>query len=564
MHVLGINYYFHDSSVCLVRDGELVIAIEEERLSRDKHTTLFPYLAIERTLELAGIGPDDVDAIAWAVKPRAHWPAKLRYAATNGRKARDFMRYELRRYANRHAAFQKWQWTTWPSPVRRPRVFYVEHHLSHVAGSFLVSPYHEAALLGVDGSGEWATSLLGAGRGVDVDCFHQSYFPESLGSYYEAVTEFCGFRPNYDEGKTMGLAPYGDPDRYYATVADMVRVGDDGSIRLDHSYFSFQFHSPARCAPKFHEVFGPPRAQDEDFDQRHMDVAAAFQRVLEERALEMCHVLHRRTRHKHLVAAGGVALNSVMNGRIVRDSPFDDMYVMPGAGDNGTSIGAAYYAYHVLLGRPRGFVHDDPYVGTSYADEYIERALRSRGLPVVRLDDPADRAAAALHDGKIIGWFQGKMEFGPRALGNRSILANPTLPDMKAVLNDRVKHREAFRPFAPSVIAEARDELFDSPVDAPFMLKVCPVREDKRSRLPAITHVDGSARLQTVSRDINPRYHALISAFGQRTGVPVVLNTSFNVMGQPIVESPEDAIDCYLSTGIDELFIGDYRVAKSS
>jgi carbamoyltransferase len=566
MHVLGINYFFHDSSVCLVRDGKLIVAIEEERLSRDKHTTAFPELAIERALELAGVKADAIDAVAWAVKPSHNWTAKLRYAAVHGPNASEFLRYELRRNASRQAAFQKWMWRTWPNPLRRPRLHHVEHHLSHVAGSFLVSPYQEAALLGVDGSGEWATSFLGVGLGSAIECFHQSYFPQSLGSFYEAVTEFCGFRPNYDEGKTMGLAPYGDAKRFYDTVAAIARVGPDGAILLDQSYFQFQFHGPTRCAPKFYDTFGAPRKPDKTvpFEDHHKDVAAAFQRVLEERALEMCDLLHQRTKCRYLVVAGGVALNSVMNGRIVRESAFDDLYVMPGAGDNGTSIGAAYYVYNVLLGQPRNFVHDDPYVGTWHADADIERALKARGLPVVRIDDVPERAAAALDQGKILGWFQGKMEFGPRSLGNRSILANPTLPDMKEVLNARVKHREAFRPFAPSVISEARQAFFASEVNAPFMLKVCPVLEDKRARLPAITHVDGSARLQTVHKETNPRFHAMISAFGKRTGVPVVLNTSFNVMGQPIVESPEDAIDCYLSTGIDELFIGDYHVAKQA
>ena len=384
----------------------------------------------------------------------------------------------------------------------------------------------------------------------------------SLGSFYEAATEFCGFRPNYDEGKTMGLAPYGDPTTFGREVADMLRIDEEGGIHVDLSYFSFAFQGWQRCGPKFYEVFGPPRMPGQEFSDRHRDVAAAFQHVLEARVLELCSILHARTGCKHVVLGGGVALNSVVNGRIVRESPFEDVYVMPGAGDNGTCIGAAAYVEHVTLDNPRVEVHDDPYVGRAYSSDEIEAALRSSLLPVERCDDVTAVAARWLHEGQILAWFQGRMEFGPRSLGNRTILADPTRAEMKDVLNARVKHREPFRPFAPAVLAEHASEFFVTDVDAPFMLKVCPVRPERRKCLPAVTHADGSARVQTVHHRLNPRFHALIREFHALSGVPVVLNTSFNVMGEPIVESPLQAIRCFFSTGLDALVLGDYLVRK--
>ena len=412
------------------------------------------------------------------------------------------METEMRRYWSRGQALKRWLQQVWPNSARRPPVHYVEHHLAHVGGSFLVSGFEEAALLGIDGSGEWATSLLGHGRGNQIEVFQHSWFPMSLGSFFEAVTDWCGFRPNYDEGKTMGLAPYGDASAFYDQVARLVRVESDGGIWLDLSYFNHQLHHWKRYSHKFVTAFGPPRKKDRDipFETHHKDVAAAFQRVLEERVLEMCEILHRRTGAKKLVIAGGVALNSVMNGRIVREAPFEDMYVMPGAGDNGTCIGAAYYTYNTVLGGERNCVHDDPYLGTEYSDDVIRRTLEACGLALERHDDIEEVAAKLLAEGHIVGWFQGRMEFGPRALGSRTILANPTLPDMKAVLNARVKHREPFRPFAPACVRERATEFFDSTVETPFMLKVCNVLPQKRSALPAITHVDGTARLQTVDQ----------------------------------------------------------------
>jgi carbamoyltransferase len=566
MNILGINHYFHDTSACLVKNGELVAAVEEERLTREKHTTAFPARAISLCLRLGGIDAVDVDHVAVSVDPTHRWNTKLAYAARNFQHARSFLKSELRVFTARKRSLDAFMSETWPDPARRPALHHVQHHLSHVGGSFLVSPYDEAALLGIDGSGEWATSLLGHGRGERVDIHQQSWFPMSLGSFYEAVTDWVGFRPNYDEGKTMGLAPYGDPAPFYPAVAALVRVEPDGGIWLDLDYFNHQFHGIRRYSDRFVAEFGAPREKDRDapFESHHKDVAASFQKVLEDRVLAMCEILHLRTRCKYLVIAGGVALNSVMNGRIVREGPFEDMYVMPGAGDNGTSIGAAYYAQTAILGQPRTFVHDDPYVGTEYSDADLRAAIESSGLRVERHDAIEEVAAELLARGRMLGWFQGRMEFGPRALGSRSILANPMVSDMKAVLNARVKHREPFRPFAPACPREVAADFFETGVPDPFMLKVCYVRPEARARLPAITHVDGTARLQTVEQKHHPRFHRLLTELGRRTGIPVVLNTSFNVMGEPIIEHPIQAIRCFFSTGLDELILGNYVVRKLS
>lgn len=565
MNILGLNYRFHDSTACIVTDGMLKIAIEEERLTRKKHTWEFPAKAIDRCLRTIGMDYADIDYIAVSFKPSHKAIPRLAYAGTHPRNAISFLAKEFGGAYLKQRNFRNWYAAHWPRDGRKPKVVLVEHHAAHAIGSFLVSPYEHAALLSLDGSGEWETSLLGEGRGNTYRCFHKNYFPMSLGSFYEAVTKFCGFQTNYDEGKTMGLAAWGDSSKYGATVDKMATVAEDGGIKIDLTYFAYQFWGQEWCAPKFYEVFGSPRdprAGKESFDQRHMDVAAAFQLTLEERALDLCRVLRHRTDAEYIVISGGVALNSVMNGRIVRESGFKDAYIMPAAGDNGTAIGAAFYLYNCVLGKPRTYVHLDPYLGPAYSDDQIARVIAESKLSAKRHEDVIGEAARLLHAGKIVGWFQGKMEIGPRALGNRSILADPTRNDMKAKINAEVKHREAFRPFAPAVPSERKSEYFDTRVDDPFMLKVCDVLPAFRSRLPAITHVDGTARLQTVDRDVNPQFHDLLHRFGALSGVPVLLNTSFNIMGEPIIESPYDAIRCFYSTGLDYLVMGNLILGK--
>lgn len=561
MVILGLNYYFHDSTACIVQDGKLIAAIEEERLNRDKHTQSFPEKSIMRCLEIAGLGYDDIDYIAVSIKPQKHWFSKLKFVL---RHLKLFMPYFGHHVVNAYAKqrrFKIWYNKTFTG-LKKPKVHFIEHHLTHVAGSFYVSPYKKAALLGIDGSGEWATSWLGFGDGNNVTKISESFFPHSLGSFYESVTQFCGFIPNYDEGKTMGLAPMGDASIYEKEVEKLISVNKNGQLKVDLSYFNYHHLIKDLYSKKFLNIFGKPRLKNEDFKKNHMDTAAAFQRVLENKVLEICDILYKKTKADYLVISGGVSLNSVMNGRVVRESAFKDIYVMPAAGDNGTALGAAFYLYNGILNQPRKYIHDNPYVGTFYGNDQIKSTIESAKLKASHFSNITEKAAELLANGKIIGWFQGAMEIGPRALGNRSILANPAFPDMKDKINAEVKHREAYRPFAPSALKESYKDFFDLEVEAPFMLKVCNVHKNKQDIIPAVTHVDGTARLQTVDKSTNPLYHELIEKLGVKTGVPVVLNTSFNIQGEPVVESPKDALRCFYSTGLDALVIGNYLLEK--
>jgi carbamoyltransferase len=564
LNILGLNYVYHDSTACVVSDGRLEVAIEEERLTRQKHTHAFPVHAIERCLSIAGLSPGEIDHVVISYKPDLDRGRKIAYALKLGLKTGPFSRNEATRALFGNRNLKEWLRATYPSGSR-PQVHEIPHHLAHAVGSFLISPYESAALLSIDGWGEWATSFKGVGRGTSFKCLAQDYFPRSLGAVYEAATEFCGFRTNYDEGKTMGLAPLGDPETFADEVAKCFWVDDDMSVGVDLSYFNYQYYT-RRCGQKFYDTFGQPRrlSKDAPFEQHHLDVAAAFQRRTEECILTIARLLRERTQEEYLVVAGGVGLNSVANGRLVRESGFKDVYVMPAVGDNGTAIGAAFYVHNCLLGRPRSFLHNDPYVGTGYENETIGKILDDCKLEYRHLPDGVLEAATAdlLRQGRIVGWFQGRMEIGPRALGNRSILADPTRPDMKDRINAQVKHREPFRPFAPSCPIEDTPRYFEQEVEDPFMLKVCNVRPEQREAIPAVTHVDGTARLQTVHRETNSRYYRLLREFEQKSGVPVLLNTSFNVMGEPIVESPLDAIRCFFTTGLDYLVLGNYVVGK--
>lgn len=563
MNILGLNYFYHDSSACVVQDGRLVVALEEERFTRRKHTFLFPTQAIARCLLEAKLTPNDVDAIAISVKPELDWGKRAKHIATHLPRSLTLAKYELKLYYDKMTSFKSWYDATWPKEGRRPEVHWIPHHESHAAGTFFVSPYASAAIMSVDGSGEWASSMLGVGSGNKVEFFSTSYFPNSLGSVYEAVTQFCGFQNSYDEGKTMGLAPLGNPARFKGAAEQIISVDEEGRIRVDASYFSFQYWEQRIFNEKFVATFGSPRRRtDVGFEQHHLDTAAAFQEVLEDKCLEVARILRKRTKERYLIMAGGVALNSVMNGRLVRESGFDDLYVMPGAGDNGTSIGAAFVVWNGIKGNPRTFHHGDPYVGTSYSNAEVAKYIAECKLSAEYCENIEQVTARILHEGNIVAWFQGRMEIGPRALGSRSILANPTLPHMKDKINAEVKHREAFRPFAPSAIVDVKEKYFDMTVEDPFMLKVCNVRSEARALLPAVTHVDGTARLQTVRRETNARYYDLIVEFGKLSGVPVVLNTSFNIMGEPIVENPIHAIRCFFSTGIDVLVLGNYVIRK--
>jgi carbamoyltransferase len=563
MNILGLNYIFHDSSACIVKDGELIAAIEDERLTGDKHTQRFPEKAIAGCLSAGKISVEEIDHIAVSFNPKKHIITKTIYATSLHKAAGSFISYEFLRIRARQKAFWAWYKKVWGESKKRPAVHFIDHHLAHIGGSYFVSPFDDAALLSVDGWGEWSTTWMGHATGHRLEKLSETFFPHSLGCFYSAATEFCGFKPNYDEGKTMGLAPCGNPERFFKSVDGLIKIGESGNIEMDFSLFDFQNVTGRFCSEEFYRVFGEPRRRGEDFEDRHRDVAAAFQAVLEERMLDLCRILETRTKSKNLVLAGGVSLNSVVNGRILRESGFENIYVMPGAGDNGTCIGAAYYLYNSILGEKKRYHHQHPYIGTEYSNSSIESALQLSKVAYRRSDDVCRDTARFLREGKIVAWFQGKMEFGPRSLGGRSILADPTNPQMKDKINAEVKHREAFRPFAPSVSAEDVSRFFDFSGESPFMLMVCDVLSEKQNLLPAITHVDGTARLQTVSRDSSERYHRLIKEFEKLSGVPVVLNTSFNIMDQPIIESPINAIRCFFSTGLDVLVIGDFIVEKS-
>jgi len=448
---------------------------------------------------------------------------------------------------------------------KNTRVHFMEHHPAHAASAFLVSPFDKAALLTIDYIGEWAVTWAGLGEGTTLTPLYTTNYPNSLGVFYSALTDYLGFLRASDEYKVMGLASYGEPE-YYDDFARIIRIREDGWYDLDLSWFQCHYVPGSRLgyfSKKFLDRFGPKRNKNEPVEERHRNIAASAQRILEESVLAMARRLHAETGQKNLCMAGGVALNCAMNGRLLREGPFDDIYVQPAAGDDGIAIGAAYQLYHKFSGAPRSFVMRHALIGPEYSNEEIQRFLDMAKIPYETPDYLEGRAADLIAEGKIVGWYQGRMEFGPRALGSRSILADPTRPEMKDLLNKYVKHREDFRPFAPSCLEGRAHEYFTNCQSSPYMLFVYPVEPDKRDKVPAITHIDGTARVQTVTEEANPRYYRMIHAFEKRRGVPLVLNTSFNVMGEPIVNTPADAVRCFFSTGMDALVIGDYVVTKT-
>lgn len=560
MKILGLSYMYHDSAAALLVDGEVVAAAAEERFNRRKHSIEFPARAIRYCLDEAKISVGDLDWVAFYEKPIL--------------KFERFLTAHLAYFPRSFGAFRHWialfltKKLQIPSTIQartgyEGRVLFIEHHPVHAASAFFASPFEEAAILTVDGTGEWCTTAVGTGRGHRIELTHEIRWPHSIGLLYSAVTAFLGFRVNSGEGKVMGLAPYGDPDRYLGEFRKIIRTAPDGSFQLDLSYFRFQYKQQM-VSRKFEETFGPPRIPEGPIDDRHRDVAAALQRRVEEVLLQIARDLHRRTGARALCIAGGVGLNSVANGRILREGPFDEIFVQPASGDDGGALGAALYTYHQIFDRPRRWRMRHAYLGPAFTEAEIRGALEAAGVAFERLtpDDLVERVAGELEVGRIVGWFQGRMEYGPRALGARSILANPMIPGIQDRLNARVKHREAFRPFAPAVVAERARDFFDLDAPSPYMLLVAPVRPEWRSRLPGITHVDGSARVQTVEAEVAPLFHRLIEAFGRRTGVPVILNTSFNLRGEPIVCTPADAIDCYSRTEMDLLVLGPFVVTR--
>jgi carbamoyltransferase len=591
MHILGVSCYYHDAAAALLRDGHLVAAAEEERFSRIKHDFGFPARAIQYCLRAAQVEGKDLDYVVFFERPF--------------RKLDRLLVSVLQTYPRSWKVFREsmigwmldklWVAGTLQAElgIVRDRILFSDHHLSHAASAFLCSPFQEAAILTVDGVGEWLTAATGVGQDTEIRLTKQIEFPHSLGLLYSAFTAFLGFEVNEGEYKVMGMAPYGTP-RYLDKVWKLVKQNADGSFSLDMDYFTFHYSTDRMFNRKFVELFGEPRPVNLPFftettgfpryfgqrpadylaqcrvNEHYADIAASIQRVTEELLVGMARNLQRETGFKKLCLAGGVGLNSVANTRILREAGFDELFVQPAAGDSGGALGAALWAYHSVLGNPRCFRLEHAYWGEEYGASDIGAFLRSEGIPyreASHTDELLDCVTGFLQSGKVVGWYQGRFEWGPRALGNRSILADPRHPEMKDIVNSKIKFREPYRPFAPSVLAEAASTYFELDGAAQqyplrYMLYVPQVRSQHRATIPAITHVDGSARVQTVFREQSPLYYSLIERFGQATGVPVVLNTSFNLRGEPIVTTPANAYSTFSRSQMDCLVMGNFVIEK--
>ena len=584
MHILGLSCYFHDASAAILRDGQLMAAAEEERFSRVKHDFGFPDRAIRFCLDEAGIQGSDVDYVAFFEKPFVKFDRILQTTFGEVPRSGAVFRQAITAWLldklwvkNRIREALK---------IDPQRILFVEHHQSHAASAFFCSPFEDAAILTVDGVGEWATATTGRGSDRQIALTNEIHFPHSLGLLYSAFTAFLGFEVNEGEYKVMGMAPYGRP-QYVDRVRQLLRVSPDGAFALNLEYFDFQHSTIRTYSDKFVELFGPPRPVERLFfteasgyptyfgdkpsnyaelareNQHYADIAASIQAVTEETLIAMARGACERAGSSRLCMAGGVALNSVANGRILREAGVTDLFVQPAAGDSGAALGAALFVWHQVLGHPRGFVMEHAAWGQQHAMDAIRSAAASSGFRSAEFDTEEamlDHSAALLASGKVLGWHQGRFEWGPRALGHRSILADPRRADMKDIVNVKIKFREPYRPFAPSVLREHADVYFDTAgasaqYPARFMLLVEPVRPEARATLPATTHVDNSARLQTVTRAASPRYYGLIERFGRETGVPVVMNTSFNLRGEPIVNTPAEAISTFARSGLDALVL---------
>ncbi len=570
--ILGINAYHGDAAAALVVDGELVAAAEEERFNRVKHCAGFPALAARWCLEDAGLRPDDLDHVAVSRDPRANLGRKLLRTIRHGASAR-YLKARLEN-ASRIRDVGSALAEALGVPSLGAEVHNVEHHQAHVASAFFVSTFEDAAILSLDGFGDFASTMLAEGHGNRFEVLERVIYPHSLGIFYTAVTQWLGFPEYGDEGKVMGLAPYGRP-RYLAKMRELVKL-DGPLFELGLDYFmhdkegvdmNWDAGSPTIgriYSDRLVELFGAPREEHGELTELYNDVAASLQALLEEAYLHLAETLWEQTRIPNLCLAGGVALNAVANGRILLETPFEELYIQPAAGDSGTAVGAAYYVWNQELARPRGFVMEHAYTGPEFGEEEIRAALAEAGVEAERLDDDALFATVAerIAAGDVVGWFQGRMEFGPRALGHRSIVADPRSESMKDVLNARIKHREPFRPFAPSILAERTGEWYEQDYPSPFMVLVYKTASDKRDKVPAVNHVDDTGRVQSVEARLEPRYHRLISEFEKRTGVPILLNTSFNE-NEPIVLSPRDALETFKKTRMDVLALGNYVVRRN-
>ena len=593
MRVLGISAFYHDSAAALIEDGRLVGAAQEERFTRKKHDSGFPEKAVEFCLGRAGIKMADVDYVAFYDKPFLKFERLLEtYLAYAPRGFTSFrmamplwLKEKLFQKTLLRDEMKKWQ----PDFDWQTRLLFGEHHQSHAASAFFPSPFEEAAVLTMDGVGEWATTSLGYGKGNSLEMLKELHFPHSLGLLYSAFTYYTGFKVNSGEYKVMGLAPYGEP-RFKNLIFDrIVDLKEDGTFRLDQTYFDY-CTGLRMTNDKFADVFGiKTRKPEEELTQIHMDLAASVQAVTEEIVLRLGRSVRKETGARNICLAGGVALNCVANGKLLRENVFDNIWVQPAAGDAGGAVGAAFAAYHGFMGQPRKLNgHMDgmagSYLGPEFDDDEIAERLAAAGAKLTRLDHAQmiDQTAQALADAKAVGWMQGRMEFGPRSLGARSILGDARSPSMQKTLNLKVKYRESFRPFAPAVLSEDVSRYFDIKSDSPYMLMVAPVNEDRRramteaeealfgieklnvprSDIPAVTHVDYSARIQTVHKETNPAFHELLESFKAKTGCSVLVNTSFNVRGEPIVCTPEDAFRCFMGSEIEVLVVGNCLLRK--
>lgn len=587
-YILGVSAFYHDSAAALIRDGEIIAAGSEERFTRKKGDSDFPRRAVDFCLKQAGIGIKDLSYVGFYDKPLLKFERILEtYLGVAPKGFGSFLKagplwIKEKLYQDKmlRDALDGWE-----GPL-----LYAEHHESHAASAFFPSPFREAAILTMDGVGEWTTTSFGVGRDNDVTLYKDIRWPDSLGLLYSAFTYYTGFKVNSGEYKVMGLAPYGEPKYVDLILKELVDLREDGSFTLNQKYFNY-LSGLTMTSEAFHDLFGgPPRQPETNLTQKEMDLARSVQAVCEEVMLRMARTAHKETGLENLCLAGGVALNCVGNGRVLREGPFKRIWIQPAAGDAGGSLGVAQLIWHRQLGKPRTVNGNDSmkgaYLGPSFSDDDIETFLKATGAPYEKLERTCltEKVAQLLADEKIVGWFDGRMEFGPRALGSRSILGDPRSPRMQADMNIKIKFREGFRPFAPSVLRERVGEYFEIDCDSPYMLLVAPVKKERqipltpeqrtlwgiqklnvpKSDIPAITHIDYSARIQTVSRDTNANYYDLIKQFDKLTGCPVVVNTSFNVRGEPIVCTPADAYACFMRTHIDHLVLGSFVLDKKN
>lgn len=570
MYVLGISCYYHDSAATLLKDGVIVAAAEEERFTRKKHDASFPMNAIEYCLKSQNLTIKDIDYIGFYEKPLLKFERVLYQHLECFPKSYLTFLSKLPSWFNEKLRIVK---TIKKNLKYEKDVLFIHHHMAHAASAFLVSPFRGSAIVTVDGVGEWTTTSYGLGEENEIKLMKEIKFPHSVGLLYSTVTAYLGFSVNNSEYKVMGLAPYGDMNRrtnpYYKKLLNVVDIKSDGSYRLDMSYFKYHYSGRMPSKKLCALLEGPVSKKDSEMTKRHKDIAAALQLLTEDILIKILKHAYKETKSENLVLAGGVALNSVFNGKILDHTPFKRVWIQPNSSDGGTSIGAASYIYNTILGKRRNYVMRDAYLGPEFSNKEIEAFLKTKKIKysVFRNEkELIEKTAELIYNNYVVGWFQGRMEWGPRALGARSILANPCNPQAQNLLNEKVKHREKFRPFAPVVCEDDALKYFDcdKPIPFPtdFMLMVYPIKEKWREKIPSVTHVDGSGRLQTIRRSQNKLYHDLIKEFGRLSGTPILINTSFNIRGEPIVCAPEDAYKCMMGTGIDYLVIGKYLIKR--